>query len=122
MTKILVIDDVDEARTTVGEMLERGGYEVIEACNGREGLKMIEEHDPDVVVTDIIMPEMEGIETIRTLTKIKPNLPIVVVTGSIDTPYLESALKLGAVQGLYKPFKQAELLFAVSKALHNSKT
>ncbi len=65
MATILVIDDVNEARATISEMLQRGGYEVIEASNGKEGLIMIDQHAPDVVVTDILMPEMEGLETIK---------------------------------------------------------
>ncbi|MFQ5824452.1 MAG: response regulator [bacterium] len=120
MAKILIIDDDDEARATIREMLERESFEVIEASNGKEGLKMIEQNVPDVVVTDIIMPEMEGIETIRALVKSKPNLPIIAITASIDTSYLQIALKLGAFFGLYKPFKQAELLFVVRKALEKT--
>jgi CheY-like chemotaxis protein len=120
MKKILVIDDVDMARNVIRRMLEKGGYEVLEAANGKKGLKMIEQHAPDAVIMDILMPEMEGIETIRILTKTKPALPIVVITASIDTPYLQMAIKFGAVCGLYKPFKQAELLSAVRKALDYS--
>lgn len=117
MPQILVIDDVDAARTTICRMLERAGYDVLEACNGKEGLKMFEKYAPEVVVSDILMPEMEGIETIRALRKRNPELPIIAITASIDTPYLEMAMKFGAICGLYKPFKSAELLEAVQKAL-----
>jgi CheY-like chemotaxis protein len=119
MAKILVIDDLDDARATICEMLERGGYEVVQASNGNEGLKMIERHALHAVVTDIIMPEMEGLEFIRTI-KSKHKLPIIAITGSIDTPYLQAALKLGALYGLHKPFKQAELLSTVQKVLHKA--
>ncbi len=117
MAKILVIDDLEDARETIREMLERGGYEVLEAANGKEGLKIIDEHAPDAIVTDILMPEMEGIETIRSIVKNKPASPVIAITGSIDTPFLQVALKLGAVCGLHKPFKQVELLSAIQKAL-----
>ncbi len=117
MINILIIDDVDEVRDTIREMLERGGYEVIEASNGKEALKMIEQHKPKVVVTDILMPEMDGLETIRNIVKNKPQLPVVAFTASENTPYLQTALKFGAVCGLHKPFKQAELLSAIQRAL-----
>ncbi len=117
MKKVLIIDDTPAARATIREMLERGGYDVVDARNGNEGLRMIEEHTPDLVVTDIIMPDMEGIEIIRILRKTKSLLPIIAITGSIETPYLQMAQKFGAVCGLYKPFRQAELLYAVENAL-----
>lgn len=122
MAKVLVIDDIDDARDTIREMLERGGYEVLEASNGKEGLTMIEQHAPDAVVTDILMPEMEGIETIRSIVRTNPELPVIAITAYMDTPYLEVALKLGAVGGLNKPFKQTELLLAVQNALEKRDT
>jgi YesN/AraC family two-component response regulator len=71
-------------------------------------------YKPDLVVTDILMPEMEGLETIRQLKEIEPSLPVIAITGSSDTPFLQVALKLGADCGLFKPFKQAELISTVS--------
>jgi CheY-like chemotaxis protein len=120
MAKILIVDDVHATRETIREMLERGGYDVIEASNGKEGLKMIEEHAPNAVVTDILMPEMEGLETIKHIVKTRPDLPVIAITASIGSPYLEVALQFGAVSGLHKPFKQAELLSTVQKVLHKA--
>ncbi|MFQ5603880.1 MAG: response regulator [bacterium] len=100
MATVLVIDDIDDTRDAIREMLERGGYEVLEASNGKEGMTMIEQHDPDAVVTDILMPEMEGIETIRSIIRTNPELPVIAITASMDTPYLEVDLKVGAVGGL----------------------
>ncbi|HEX9652212.1 MAG TPA: response regulator [bacterium] len=117
MATVLVIDDMQEAREIVREMLERGGHGVIEAANGREAQKVMKHAFADVIVTDILMPEMEGLETIRYFRKSFPGLPIVAMTGSINGPFLEVAQNFGAVSGLYKPFKQAELLDAVEKAL-----
>lgn len=118
MTKVLVIDDQDNTRRTVREMLERGGYEIMEASNGKEGLQRIEQDPPDAVVSDILMPEMEGIETIRTIAKLKPGLPVIAITASKGMPYLDAAQRLGAVKGLYKPFSQAELLSALKEVLN----
>lgn len=117
MAKILIIDDIEFTRNTIGKMLTRNGYEIIEAANGKEGIKMVEEHTPDLVLTDILMPEMEGLETIQTLKRNQPQLPIIAITGSTDSPFLQIAMKFGAAQGLNKPFKQAELLEAIHKVL-----
>ncbi len=117
MTKILVIDDLDEARVAIAEMLTREGYEVIDAANGKEGLKMVEKHAPDVVVSDILMPEMDGIGFLREIRKSKPHLPVIAFTASFDLPYLKAAQTLGAVHVLHKPFLQAEIVSAVREAL-----
>lgn len=119
MAKILIIDDVEVARNTMKRMLERKGHTILEAENGKKGIKIVEQEDLNLVITDIIMPDMEGIETIRKLVKMKPGLPIIAVTASTDSPYLQMALKFGAVCGLFKPFKQAELLNVVEKALNH---
>lgn len=119
--RILVIDDVEEVRSTVRRILARNGYEILEADNGRTGLGMIEQHDPDAVIMDIFMPEMEGLETIRRAAHSKPNLPIIAVTGSVETSFLKVALRFGAVYGLYKPFSHKELLETVHQALNHHK-
>ncbi|MFQ5753085.1 MAG: response regulator, partial [bacterium] len=69
--------------------------------------------------TDIFMPEMEGLETIQKIVKSRPNLPIIVMTGFIGTPFLQAALKFGASYGLYKPFQEHELLDTLNNALNN---
>lgn len=117
MARILVIDDMSATRTTVRRMLQRAGHEVVEAANGREGLKILRDNHVDLVVTDILMPEMEGLETIQEMVRMKSDLPIIAITASSDTPFLKAALKFGAFAGLYKPFQQAELLQAVDEAL-----
>lgn len=117
MLTILVIDDVDEARATIIKILKKNGYDTLEANNGQKGLQIIRQHAPDLVITDILMPEMEGLETIKQIKKIDPNLPVIAITASMDTPYLQIALQFGAVDGLYKPFRHEELISAVKKAL-----
>ena len=117
MAKILVIEDVDDARNSIRRTLEMYGYDVITAPEGKKGLNLIQENTPDLVITDIFMPEMEGLETIRRIVKSKPNLPVIVMTGSIEPSFLEAGLEFGAVCGLYKPFTPEKLLSAVSKAL-----
>ena len=119
MAKILVIDDIDYLRETISEILRRGGYDTVQAANWRAGLAMFKEYAPDLVVTDILMPELEGLDTIRSLKTMSPDLPIIAISGSTDSPHLQTALELGATETLRKPFKQEELLTAVSRNLHS---
>lgn len=121
MSKILIIEDVEEARNSIRRTLEMDGYDVITAPEGKKGLNLIQENILDLVITDIFMPEMEGLETIRRIVKSKPNLPVIVITGSIELSFLEVGLQFGAVSGLYKPFTPEKLLSAVTKALEWSK-
>lgn len=120
MTRILVIDDDEAFRPMVKQMLEQAGYEVLEAANGKQGVEVFRAEVPDLVITDIIMPEQEGIETIMGLIKENPNAPVIAMSGGgrftgIDV--LGSARKFGAKQVLSKPFKRAELLEAVEEVL-----
>ncbi len=117
MSKILIIEDVEEARNSIRRTLEMDGYDVITAPEGKKGLNLIQENILDLVITDIFMPEMEGLETIRRIIKSKPNLPVIVMTGAIELPFLEAGLHFGAISGLYKPFTPEKLLSAVTKAL-----
>lgn len=117
MTKILIIDDVEGVRDSIRRTLERSGYDVVSARDGKAGLQTIEQEAPDLVITDILMPEMEGLQTIQEIAKSQPDLPVIAITGSIGTPYLQAALKFGATHGLYKPFSQEALLATVRTAL-----
>ncbi len=118
MPKVLIIDDVDFARATIRHILEREDYEIIEAENGREALKQIERQRPDLVLLDILMPEMEGLETLRAIARFDPLIPVVAMTGALNAPFLKAALRLGATKGLYKPFNRDALLQTITEVLH----
>jgi CheY-like chemotaxis protein len=117
MAKILVIDDVAFARNAIALMLKSNGYDVFEAENGKEALDYIESVNPDAVLTDILMPEMEGLETIREIVLAKPNIPVIAMSGAAGSHYLDVAMKLGATTYLEKPFKRAHLLYKISSVL-----
>jgi YesN/AraC family two-component response regulator len=123
MARILVVDDEDIVRFTLRQMLERSGHEVFEAANGRLALKAFEEFPVDLVITDVIMPEKEGIETIVQLRQRKPDLKIIAVSGGGRTKtmnYLETAERFGAHCALAKPLRRQDVLDAVDSALgHN---
>jgi DNA-binding response OmpR family regulator len=120
MTKILVIDDDILVRRTIARILEQGGYEVVLAEDGDKGVAKFRSERPDLVITDLIMPEKEGIETIIEMRREDPNARIIAVSGGgrvASMDFLVVASKLGAGAVLRKPFGPAELLDCVTRAL-----
>lgn len=111
MTRVLIIDDDKDVRQTIAKMLAESGCEISHAGNGSEGMARIREKPTtSVVIVDLIMPDMEGIETIREIRRIDPNIPIIAMSGGSAVDYLAAALKLGADCALRKPFRKAALL------------
>ena len=120
MAKILVLDDEPSILLMIKKMLEKEGHEVDVALNGREGMELFEENKPDLVITDIIMPEKEGLETILELRKNHPELKIIAISGGGrigPEGYLPSAKYLGADMVFQKPLVQKEFIMAVSLLL-----
>jgi CheY-like chemotaxis protein len=113
MTKILVIDDDTAVRTTIAQILEDEGYDVVSAEDGLRGMAAFHKEQPDLVITDIIMPEQEGIQTIAEILTTKPEAKIIAISGSAriaNTDFLRMAQALGAMAALPKPFDSDELL------------
>ena len=122
MAKILVIDDDPSILTMLKRMLEKEGYEVDTAFNGSEGLEKIESFPPDLLVTDIVMPEKEGLELIFYLRKNNPGLKIIAISGGGRfnyEGYLTSAKYLGADLTFQKPLIHKEFVQAVSDLINN---
>jgi CheY-like chemotaxis protein len=121
MAKIVVIDDVAGVRRSVVSTLKRAGHEVWEADNGREGAEIVRRHDPDLVITDILMPDMDGLETMELIRSDGRRRPrFLAISGGGSLVASEEALKAAAVRAdgvLAKPFLGAELTAQVSKIL-----
>jgi CheY-like chemotaxis protein len=120
MARILVIDDEQEMRDLLRWMLEREGYEVVTAEDGKEGLRLYRENLADLIITDLIMPEMEGIETILALKHDFPGVKVIAMSGGGHVgpdPYLKIAEGVGAIRVFAKPFSREELLEAVRETL-----
>jgi CheY-like chemotaxis protein len=116
MTRVLVIDDNPDVRDTLRWLLEGEGYEVAVAANGLEGLGVQRSAPADLVVTDIFMPEQDGIETLWNFREEFPRVPIVVMSGggaARGTDYLSVARQLGARKTLRKPLDPQELIDVV---------
>jgi CheY-like chemotaxis protein len=119
MAKIVLIEDEPGLRRTTLRVLRSGGHTVDAYENGRPAVEHLERETPDLLVTDIFMPEMEGLETIRRVRALHPELPIIAVSGFSfeDGDYLQIAEKFGAVASLKKPFRPVELLELVKRLL-----
>jgi DNA-binding response OmpR family regulator len=120
MARILVLDDEPSILLMIKKMLEREGHEVDLALNGLEGMALFEKNKPDLVITDIIMPEKEGLETILELRKKHPELRIIAISGGGrigPQGYLPSAKYLGADMVFQKPLVPKEFIAAVTKLL-----
>jgi DNA-binding response OmpR family regulator len=122
MAKILVLDDEPSILMMIRKMLEKAGYEVSTALNGKEGMKLFEKEKPDLVITDIIMPEKEGLETIFELRRTHPELKIIAISGGgriSPDGYLPGAKLLGANMIFQKPLVQKEFLAGVASLLND---
>ena len=114
--RVLLIDDDDTVRSTLSDVLDEAEFEVVEAGNGREGLDMFLANPTDVLITDILMPEMEGLETIAAIRKASPEAKILAISGgghTRDLQFLEMSRQLGAGVVLAKPFLPEDLVDAV---------
>jgi DNA-binding response OmpR family regulator len=119
MARILIIDDDDALRAVLAQNLVHAGHEVLQAADGREGVNLFHTKSADVVLTDLVMPGQEGVETIIQLRRELPSLPIIAMSGGMPRSkfYLGLAAKLGAQRTLAKPFTSAELLRAIAEVL-----
>ena len=116
MAKILVIDDDEIIRSLLREFLERDGHEVMEAENGRIGITLFHENGADLVITDLIMPEKEGIETIRELRRDFSDVKIIAISGGGTIgpeTYLQMAKSMGADRVFDKPFNMQKMSEAI---------
>lgn len=120
MAKILVIDDDELVRNMVSSALKKAGHDVALADNGSEGVTNAQNDPPDLVITDMLMPDKEGIQTILELQAAHQNIKIIAISGGGATKnmnFLHMAEKVGAQKVLAKPFKPSVLLSTVNDLL-----
>jgi DNA-binding response OmpR family regulator len=121
--KILVIDDAADLCTSLQERLTIEGYQVWTASDGRKGLQLYHNHSFDLVITDVLMPELDGLEVVRTLRRFSTTVPIIVMSGggNRDLDFLIEAKEFGATRTISKPFHPDKLV-AMIHALLSSTT
>jgi DNA-binding NtrC family response regulator len=120
MKRILFIDDNEPFRVSFTRILELQGYAVTQAEDGLIGLKKFREETPDLVICDLIMPNVEGMETIQELLRLKPDIRIIAISGGgrvNPLDYLKIAQMMGAVEKLAKPFSSDELISLIERLI-----
>jgi DNA-binding response OmpR family regulator len=119
MALVLVIDDEPLMRHLMRRTIEEAGHQVVEAPDGEVGMRLFADRRPDLVVTDIYMPNKEGIQTIREMRACEADIPILAVSGGggISLDFLWMARELGATEALAKPFRQEVFLSAIDRLM-----
>ena len=121
--RIVVIDDDTDHGEYLAVLLDRAGHSAVVFSDANAAIKHIERYEPDLVITDIFMPEMDGFEVLRHIKSRFSFLPILAMSGNLEAfgdLYLDSIVKLGAIAALPKPFTGAELLSSIDKLAVNS--
>lgn len=119
MTSILIVDDAAFARRMLRKILQADGYEILEASNGREGLEMVRAHTPDCVLTDILMPDVDGFGFLEMLRAEKFEVPTIIISADIQDASRDRGMELGAAGFINKPVKENEVLMAVRQACNH---
>lgn len=120
MARILIIDDDESILNVLKRFLTSKGYIVDSAGNGRQGLRLLEAEPPDLVITDIMMPETDGLEVVMAIRDNHPGTPVIAISGGMRTvpmDFLPMVKKFGARKVFYKPVDMDELLEAVEEML-----
>jgi len=117
MSKILIIDDDDQLRKSFDKLLTEEGYEVKSAASGEAGLELIQPMSPDLVIVDIRLPGINGLETYRAIRRLDPKLPVIIMTAYGTTETAIEATKMGAFDYILKPFEVPEMLAVIKQAL-----
>ena len=125
MKRVLVIDDEAAARQLIRRILERDGYQVVEARNGEEGIEAFRREPCDLIITDLVMPVKDGLKTILEVREQSPNMPILAVSGGgaiAKERYLSAAGYIEGVETLAKPFSREDLLDLVRRMVGDEET
>jgi CheY-like chemotaxis protein len=120
MAFIMIVDDDAHIQMALRQIVESVGHRVLEAGNGQDAIDLFAEFHPDLVITDVFMPQTDGIETIRAIRRITPSAKIIAISGGYigcGWNYLDSIVVLGANLALQKPFTCSQLLSAVDRLL-----
>ena len=116
-TSILLAEDNDVVREVLRELLEQAGYTVSVCGTGTAALDLLSSGSVDLLIADLLMPEMDGIELIRRLHLLRPALRVIAISGDLNSRFQQSAALLGVKAMLQKPFSSDELFFTIQSVL-----
>jgi len=119
MARVLVIDDAEYARDILKKILLSGGYEIAgEAGDGEAGVSEFSRTNPDIVIVDMVMPKLNGLETIRAIKKINPDAKILAISADGQAAHIEEAVKAGALSYINKPYQWSVVLNELAQLTH----
>ena len=119
MGKILIVDDEKNQRLLLRKLLEREGYSVIEAENGEEAIRKTREEEPEIILLDQKLPDIQGIEILTNIKEINPLIPVIIITAYGEIKDAVEAMRKGAFYYLTKPVNPDELILLIKKAFEN---
>ena len=120
--RVLVIEDQEDLAALYEKALTREGFEVSKAYTGEEGVAVFEDNGADAVVLDMTLPEMHGVQTLKSIRALNTNVPVIVVTGETDDEIRRQCERLGVQQYLSKPADYSDIMDAIRRALSDPKT
>ncbi|MFD1884327.1 response regulator [Paenibacillus wenxiniae] len=118
--KILIVDDQNGIRLLLVELFSNEGYEMFQAANGKEALQIVEQHVPDLVLLDMKIPGMDGLEILRHIKQTHPRIHVIMMTAYGELDIIQQAKDLGAMSHFTKPFDIDEMREAVDRCLRGS--
>ncbi|MBN4060188.1 sigma-54-dependent Fis family transcriptional regulator, partial [Desulfotalea psychrophila] len=119
MYSILVVDDEPNYLVVLSELLRDEGFEVFTAPSGKDGMAQVDEADLDLIITDMQMPGMDGLQFLDAIKEKNSNLPVIMITAFAEVDKAVAAMQAGAYNYLSKPFSNDELLININKAIHH---
>ena len=115
--KILLVEDESDLRMIISDILKDEGYEVLNSTNGLEGLKKVKEENPDIIVADVMMPQMDGFSMVKEIRKYNSYIPILFLTAKSSIEDIEEGFETGANDYIKKPFELRELIIRIKALL-----
>ncbi len=120
--KILLVEDEQIILETMGDDLREAGFDVVEARNGLEGIRQFKSGSIDLVISDLMMDEMDGFEVLKEIKKISPNTPVIIITGYPSNKVAKQALMMGASDIIIKPSDMEEIFHTIRRHIQSSQT
>lgn len=117
VASVLIVDDAAFSRRMLRKYLEAEGCQVLEAANGQQALDMIQQHQPDCILTDLLMPDIDGFQLLQTLRDQGCTVPIAILTADVQDTSRQRGVELGAARFINKPVKENEVREAVRQLL-----
>ncbi|MEP0918728.1 response regulator [Leptolyngbya sp. DQ-M1] len=117
LTSVLIVDDAAFSRRMLRKYVEAEGYQVLEACNGQQALEMVQQHHPSCILTDLLMPDVDGFQLLQMLREQGETIPIAIITADIQDASRERGVALGAASFINKPAKEDQVRQTIRQLL-----